>query len=315
MIYSMTGFGAHQMPLIINDKTVASVYVELRSINSRFLDLVFRAPDEVKVAESHMRELLAKRIARGKIECRIHILRGVENEPKSESIVPKEDITKVFQVKVLNELKHYEELIQQKFPSSQPLSVKDILTWPGVVRQEEIGSEELQEVLLKALDVALENLVQSRKEEGQALQNVILQCVEKMAKIVSHIEVKLPVIIQSYQDKLSEKLLSVLEGVDHQGRTLGRDELVERIKQEVVMYGVRIDVAEEINRLKTHFEAVWTALTKGGPVGKRLDFLMQELQRESNTLGSKSVSQETSDASMELKLLVEQIREQVQNLE
>ena len=311
----MTGFGAHQMPLIINDKTAASVYVELRSINSRFLDLVFRAPDEVKTAESQMRELIAKRIARGKIECRIHILRGAESEQKSDSIELKEDISKVFHVKVLHELKHFEELIQQKFPASQPLSVKDILTWPGVVRQEEISSEELHEVLLKSLEIALDNLILSRKEEGLALQNVILQCVEKMTKIVSQIEVKLPVIIQSYQDKLSEKLLSVLEGVDHQGRTLGRDELIERIKQEVVMYGVRIDVAEEINRLKTHFTAVTTALGKGGPVGKRLDFLMQELQRESNTLGSKSVSQETSDASMELKLLVEQIREQVQNLE
>jgi len=125
----------------------------------------------------------------------------------------------------------------------------------------------------------------------------------------------LPEIIQAYQDKLVEKLLAVLDGVDQQGRLVSKEELVERIKQEVVMYGVRIDVAEEINRLKTHFDAVRSALVKGGPVGKRLDFLMQELQRESNTLGAKSVSQETSDASMELKLLVEQIREQVQNLE
>jgi uncharacterized protein (TIGR00255 family) len=136
-----------------------------------------------------------------------------------------------------------------------------------------------------------------------------------MISIVATTEIKLPEIIQAYQDKLVEKLLAVLDGVDQQGRLISKEELVERIKQEVVMYGVRIDVAEEINRLKTHFDAVRSALVKGGPVGKRLDFLMQELQRESNTLGAKSVSQETSDASMELKLLVEQIREQVQNLE
>jgi uncharacterized protein (TIGR00255 family) len=136
-----------------------------------------------------------------------------------------------------------------------------------------------------------------------------------MTSIVATTEIKLPEIIQAYQDKLVEKLLAVLDGVDQQGRLISKEELVERIKQEVVMYGVRIDVAEEINRLKTHFDAVRSALVKGGPVGKRLDFLMQELQRESNTLGAKSVSQETSDASMELKLFVEQIREQVQNLE
>ena len=280
----MTGFGAHQMPLIINNKTVASVYVELRSINSRFLDLVFRSPDEVKTSESQIREHIAKRIARGKIECRIHILRGTDQDQKVEASDSRED-------------------------------VKDILTWPGLIKQEEIGSEQLHELILKTLDVALENLVESRKVEGQALQNVILQCVEKMSAIVAQIEIKLPIIIQSYQDKLTEKLLSVLEGIDQQGRSISKEELVDRIKQEVLMYGVRIDVAEEINRLKTHFEAVKSALSKGGPVGKRLDFLMQELQRESNTLGSKSVSQETSDASMELKLLVEQIREQVQNLE
>jgi uncharacterized protein (TIGR00255 family) len=311
----MTGFGAHQMPLIINDKTVASVYVELRSINSRFLDLVFRSPDEVKTSESQIREHVAKRIARGKIECRIHILRGTDHDQKVEASDSKEDVKKLFQAKVLNDLKHFEAFIKQEFPQSQALSVKDILTWPGLIKQEEIGSEQLHELILKTLDIALGNLVESRKVEGQALQNVILQCVEKMSAIVAQIEIKLPIIIQTYQDKLTEKLLSVLEGVDQQGRSITKEELVDRIKQEVLMYGVRIDVAEEINRLKTHFEAVKSALSKGGPVGKRLDFLMQELQRESNTLGSKSVSQETSDASMELKLLVEQIREQVQNLE
>jgi uncharacterized protein (TIGR00255 family) len=310
----MTGFGAHRQPLKIGQQTIALVYVELRSINSRFLDLVFRTPDEARMAESQIREHIAKRIARGKIECRIHIQRGGEVDQSQETKVDL-DVSKHFHLPVLQQLQHLQGYVKQDFPLANPLSVKDILTWPGVIRQDEIGSEELQEVILMATDQALDALIVSRKTEGEALKQVIFECLEKMTSIVATTEIKLPEIIQAYQDKLVEKLLAVLDGVDQQGRLISKEELVERIKQEVVMYGVRIDVAEEINRLKTHFDAVRSALVKGGPVGKRLDFLMQELQRESNTLGAKSVSQETSDASMELKLLVEQIREQVQNLE
>ena len=310
----MTGFGAHRQPLKIGQQTIALVYVELRSINSRFLDLVFRTPDEARMAESQIREHIAKRIARGKLECRIHIQRGGEADQPQETQLDQE-VTKHFHLPVLQQLQHLQGYIRQDFPLANPLSVKDILTWPGVIKQDEIGSEELQEVILMATNQALDALIASRKAEGEALKQVIFECLEKMAAIVAAIEMKLPEIIQAYQDKLVEKLLAVLDGVDQQGRLISKEELIERIKQEVVMYGVRIDVAEEINRLKTHFDAVRSALIKGGPVGKRLDFLMQELQRESNTLGAKSVSQETSDASMELKLLVEQIREQVQNLE
>jgi uncharacterized protein (TIGR00255 family) len=314
MIYSMTGFGAHRQPLIIAQQTVAFVYLELRSINSRFLDLVFRTPDEARFSESQIREVITKRLSRGKIECRIHIQRDVEHESEVEGINSSEIAAK-FHIEALNDLKLYEEYVKQYFTRATDLSVRDILNWPGILRQEEIAPEELQEAIHLALATALDSLIQSRKTEGDALTQVILDCVAKMEAIVQKIEVKLPQIIALYQDKLTEKLLSVLQGVDQQGRLISKEEIVDRIKQEVVLYGVRIDVAEEIARLKTHFQAVKTALKNGGPVGKRLDFLMQELQRESNTLGSKSVSQETSDASMELKLLVEQIREQVQNLE
>lgn len=314
----MTGFGAFRAPLIIDQQTVALVYVELRSINSRFLDLVFRTPDEVRFAEASIREHIAKRLARGKVECRIHIQRGSENQTvggTASVAVDSGAIEKHFHVDIVAHLQHLEAYVRQAFPSATELSVKDVLTWPGLMRQEDMRAEELQETLMKALEGSLDALGASRATEGEALKQVILQAVLKMADIVLQIEKKLPEIIHLYQEKLTEKLLAVLQGVDQQGRTLSHEEITERIKQEVVMYGVRIDVAEEINRLKTHLEAVRMALAKGGPVGKRLDFLMQELQRESNTLGAKSVSQESSDASLELKLLVEQIREQVQNLE
>jgi uncharacterized protein (TIGR00255 family) len=314
MIYSMTGFGAYRQPLIIHEQTVALVYLELRSVNSRFLDLVFRTPDEARFSESGIREQIAKRLSRGKIECRIHIQRDLEAEKDAIGINSSE-VAQKFHVEALNDLKLYEEYVKQYFPRANDLSIRDILNWPGIIRQEEIAPEELQEAIQMALERALDSLLQSRQVEGAALGQVILTCLEKMEAIVQRIELKLPQIIQIYQDKLTEKLLTVLDGVDQQGRNISKEEVIERIKQEVVLYGVRIDIAEEIARLKTHFQAVKTALKNGGPIGKRLDFLMQELQRESNTLGAKSVSQETSDASMELKLLVEQMREQVQNLE
>jgi uncharacterized protein (TIGR00255 family) len=193
--------------------------------------------------------------------------------------------------------------------------VADILRWPGILLEEEIGAAELNEAMMATVGLALDALLASRQTEGAALTQVILDCVSKMDAIVNQVEPIVPKAAKIYQDKLTEKLTSLLDGLDAQGRTIGKDEIADRIRQEVVIYGTRIDVAEEVARLRTHFQAVKAALVKGGPVGKRLDFLMQELQRESNTLGSKSVTQETSDASMELKLLVEQIREQVQNLE
>lgn len=313
MINSMTGFGAHRQPVIHQEQTLAFVYLELRSVNSRFLDLVFRAPDEARFAESQLREILSKRLSRGKIECRIHLQRDRDGALGSAEKAPDpvDDINPL----VLQELQQYAQHLKQFFPGAADLSLRDILNWPGIIRQEDLSPEQIQLAMMQALDGALVALLQSRQAEGQALTLVILECLGKMERIVQSIEGKLPHIIQAYQDKLTEKMLAVLQGVDQQGRMISKDELIERIKQEIVLYGVRIDVAEEIARLKTHFQAVKTALKQGGPVGKRLDFLMQELQRESNTLGSKSVSQETSDASMELKLLVEQMREQVQNLE
>ena len=158
-------------------------------------------------------------------------------------------------------------------------------------------------------------LKESRRSEGQALHHVLMERVLGIRAIVQQLEPLIPQVIAAHQAKLSEKLTEILTGVDVQGQAVNKNDVSERIRQEVVLYGVRIDVAEELSRLKAHLDAVEAALKKGGPVGKRLDFLMQELNREANTLGSKSVSQESSNASIEMKLLIEQVREQVQNLE
>ena len=216
----------------------------------------------------------------------------------------------------MQDLHLHQELIKQQFAQADLLSVKDILNWPGVLKQDDVVSADIiLNPLQLALEEALASLLASRAIEGEALSKSILDRAQKMADLITQIEPLLPQIIQGYQDKLSEKLLGVLAGIDQQVSSLAKGEVADRIRQEIVLYGVKIDIDEEISRLKIHIQAIRNALQKGGPVGKRLDFLMQELQRESNTLGAKSVSQETSDAAIELKLLVEQIREQVQNLE
>lgn len=309
----MTGFGAANQPLIIDGKTIASIHVECRSVNGRFLDLTIRSPEEARASEGAIRELVSKKINRGKVEFRINIHR--EHAQSSAPTVSQLDVEGRFNHQALAELSAMAQIVQSKLSTATPLSVADILRWPGILLEQEIGASQLNEAILGAVSQALDALLVSRQEEGQALTQVILDRVEAMQAIVQRVEPIIPQASKIYQDKLSEKLTSLLEGLDAQGRSISKEEIADRIRQEVVIYGTRIDVAEEIARLLTHFGAVRSALAKGGPVGKRLDFLMQELQRESNTLGSKSVTQETSDASMELKLLVEQIREQVQNLE
>jgi len=318
----MTGFGAHRQPVLIAGKAVALVHVELRSINSRFLDVLIRCPDELRFAETMMREVISKKMSRGKIECRIFIQRDLDTVSGSETTsginsgINSQAILERFNTTVLQDLHLHQELIKQQFAQADLLSVKDILNWPGVLKQDDVVSADIiLNPLQLALEEALASLLASRAIEGEALGKSILDRAQKMADLITQIEPLLPQIIQGYQDKLSEKLLGVLAGIDQQVSSLAKGEVADRIRQEIVLYGVKIDIDEEISRLKIHIQAIRNALQKGGPVGKRLDFLMQELQRESNTLGAKSVSQETSDAAIELKLLVEQIREQVQNLE
>ena len=309
----MTGFGVANQPLTIGGKTMASINVECRSVNGRFMDLTIRSPEEARAVEGAIRELVGKKLNRGKVEFRIHIHREQAQSASTTNV--QSEVEKRFNPQALAELSAMAKIASTQISNATPLSVADILRWPGILLEEEIGATELNEAIMATVGQALDALLASRQTEGAALTQVILDRVQTMEAIVNKVEPIVPQAAKIYQEKLTEKLTALLDGIDAQGRTIGKDEIADRIRQEVVIYGTRIDVAEEIARLRTHFQAVRSALAKGGPVGKRLDFLMQELQRESNTLGSKSVTQETSDASMELKLLVEQIREQVQNLE
>ena len=309
----MTGYGSASRQVSLGTGVVADLQVECRAVNSRFLDLGFRLPDECRGAEPALRELATQSLSRGKVEFRAawRVNAGaagaIKANPHALGSLSKDRLDALYTL---------QEQAQVAFPNAEALRIADILRWPGIVSEPRGEEEGWIAATVEAGRAALAALMDSRHAEGKALVTVLTNITAKMREIVQVIEPKLPVYVAQYQEKLTERLAEAL-AAQEQGKGIGGagTELMERIRQEVVLYAVRIDVAEEFARLKTHLQVVDTALVGKGPVGKRLDFLMQELNREANTLSSKSVSEECTQAALELKLLIEQMREQVQNLE
>ena len=288
MTTSMTGFAAHSINL-----EHASVNFDLRSVNQRYLELHFRLADEVRVLEPQLRELIQQRLTRGKVECRISLT------PIS-SATPDNGLNPV----ILEQLAHWQAEVQQRLPDSAPLSVNDILRWPGAVPAATQSQNTLNEAVLAGVRTMLDDMVESRQREGAKLKQHILDRLAAAEAQLEHLRPLLPALIAAQRDKLTERLHAALGEAGH-----------ERLAQEIVLAAQKADIDEELSRLTTHFAEVRRVLAQPGAVGKRLDFLMQELHREANTLGSKSVAVETSRVSLELKVLIEQMREQVQNIE
>jgi uncharacterized protein (TIGR00255 family) len=304
----MTGYGSASRQVSLGAGVVADLQVECRAVNSRFLDLGFRLPDECRGAEPVLRELVTQSLSRGKVEFRAAW--RINNSGGAAKANPQ--ALGALNQDRLEALKILQAKAQATFTDARELSISDVLRWPGVVSEPRGEEEGWIAATVEAGKAALTVLMDSRNAEGKALVGVLTSITGKMRAIVKTIEPKVPEYVAQYQAKLTERLSEALAA---QEQAKSGTELMERIRQEVVLYAVRIDVAEEFARLKTHLQAVDTALSGKGPVGKRLDFLMQELNREANTLSSKSVSEECTQAALELKLLIEQMREQVQNLE
>ena len=316
MISSMTGYGSASRQVSLGAGVVADLQVECRAVNSRFLDLGFRLPDECRGAEPALRELATQSLSRGKVEFRAawRVNAGAAGAAGAAKANP--HALGALNKDRLDALYTLQEHAQSAFPNADALRIADILRWPGIVSEPRGEEEGWIAATVEAGRAALAALIESRHAEGKALVTVLTNITTKMREIVKTIEPKVPAYVAQYQEKLTERLAEAL-AAQEQGKGNGGSgtELMERIRQEVVLYAVRIDVAEEFARLKTHLQAVDNALAGKGPVGKRLDFLMQELNREANTLSSKSVSEECTQAALELKLFIEQMREQVQNLE
>jgi uncharacterized protein (TIGR00255 family) len=305
----MTGYGSASRQVSLGAGVVADLQVECRAVNSRFLDLGFRLPDECRGAEPALRELATQSLSRGKVEFRAAwrvnsaAAAAAKSNPHALGAINRDRLDALYTL---------QEKAQESFPKAQELSIAEVLRWPGVVSEPRGEEDSWIAATVEAGRAALAALMESRHAEGQALVGVLTSITGKMRDIVKVVEPKVPQYVSQYQEKLTERLAEALAA---QEQAKAGAELMERIRQEVVLYAVRIDVAEEFARLKTHLQAVDSALIGKGPVGKRLDFLMQELNREANTLSSKSVSEECTQAALELKLMIEQMREQVQNLE
>lgn len=288
MILSMTGFAAAS-----RDIPGGTLTLELRAVNHRYLDVQMRLPEELRVIEPQLREMIGAKVSRGKIECRIGL-------HQSEADAPTLELNKDY----LNRLLVLSKEIRSGAPDLKELSVGELLRWPGVLKSNELPLETLQQLALENLKTLLEDFNASRSREGEKLKAILLERVEGMESIVANIRPRLPQILDAYLARLSARLAEALENVDD-----------DRLKQEFALFAQKIDVDEELTRLTTHLTEVRRILKAGGQTGKRLDFLMQELNREANTLGSKSVSTDTTQASVELKVLIEQMREQIQNIE
>jgi uncharacterized protein (TIGR00255 family) len=288
MILSMTGFAA-----VAAELPGCSISVELRSVNHRYLDLQLRLPDELRTLESAVREVLAAELKRGKIDCRIGINRTA---PGAAALAV--NVERVVQIR------DAAAEVRAHAPDSTPLSVIELLRWPGVLTEPSLTAADLAEKALALVREALQDLMASRAREGAELKAVLEERCRGIQEQIERVLPRVPAIHDAYVEKLSMRM-----------REAGLDPDADRLKQEVVLFATKIDVAEEISRLSTHVTEVRRVLRQGGSSGKRLDFLMQELNREANTLGSKSVDAELSQVALELKVLIEQMREQIQNIE
>jgi len=288
MIRSMTGFAS-----VTRDSPHGRIGVDLRSVNHRYLEPMVRLPDELRSVEPALREAVAARLSRGKVDVRVSW-----QAPAGGGSGVRPD------VQMLQTLAEWQKQVLNVLHDARQLSVADLLRWPGVLDQAQPDAEALHGEVLNALAAALDQLDATRAREGGRLAALLLDKVAAMRAEVAAVAPRIPALVAEYRERLTARLREALVDADPA-----------RLAQELSLFATRIDIDEEIGRLRTHLDELERLLTTGGVVGKRLDFLLQELQREANTLGSKSVAVDTSQVSMNLKVLIEQIREQVQNLE
>ncbi len=288
MIQSMTAFARTQ-----GQGKWGNAVCEIRSINHRYLEISIRLPDTLHELEVLMRERIRHHVRRGKIECNLRFQPG---DISGAEIIINHHLAE--------ELCHANAVIANMLNAPGPVNPMDILRWPGILQVAEVDLEIIQDEIVALLDKALQDLVEARMREGEELKQLFLQRLDTMKAELAKVRHRLPEIYNQQRARLIARFNDAKLELDSG-----------RLEQEMVMFAQKIDVAEEIERLDTHISEVRRILKQGGVMGRRLDFLMQELNREANTLGSKSVESDITRASVELKVLIEQIREQVQNVE
>ena len=284
----MTGYAVQ-----VRDLGRVALHLELRSVNSRYLDLAFRINDDLRQAEPALREAITAKLRRGKVECRFN-LQAKESAPRDLAI---NDM-------LLGQLKTAQAAVLAQLPQAAALSVGEVLRWPGMLADDSPAFDALQPEIASLVAAALDELVATRGREGERLAEMIRSRIQRMRELVASVQPRVPALVAKYPEKLATRLRDAAATLDD-----------DRIRLEVGLFAQRVDVAEELSRLSTHLDEVERILKVGGAAGKRLDFLMQELNREANTLGSKAMAADMTAIAVELKLAIEQMREQVQNIE
>lgn len=296
-IYSMTGFAHCQVQTLLG-----FLNIEMKAVNSRFLEITCRLPDELKVWEGDIRTLITSNVKRGKVDCRLSWVSDVK-------------VTKALDQETLQSLLVLQKEVLTFLPTAIPLTVESILNYPGLLKPQVIDTDELKNEMMDGVSEALTIFNASREREGAALAKVITGYCDQIEEIVGTLQPKLPLMLDNFQIKLEQRLSESLEKVLSSKSELTSDEVRDRIRQEVLLYAIKMDVDEEMNRLLTHATEVKRILLASNEVGKKLDFMMQELNREANTLGSKAVVIDMTQTSVMLKVIIEKMREQVQNLQ
>ena len=284
----MTAFARQEIAKEWGDLTL-----ELRSVNHRYLDMSLRLPEDFRNLEAKIRECITVKLARGKVDVSLRFSR---NESADGNIL--------FDKELVQQLSNASREIDHILYNPEAISSLDILRWPGVIKSAELDSSELSTAFFELLDSTLNDLLAGREREGEKLTILIQQRCSSITDVIVAVKKRLPEIMQLWREKLLKRIQDASVEVDEN-----------RLEQELVIIAQKTDVDEELDRLVTHITEVERVLKSGKPIGRRLDFLMQELNREANTLGSKSIDTETTKASVDLKVLIEQMREQIQNIE
>lgn len=287
MLHSMTGFARR-----IAESSCGTITCELRAVNHRYLDVQFRLPDELRGKEVDLRQQVAARLGRGKVECALHVRRAEE----ATELAVNEVLVARLGTRVAD--------IRRLLPDAGPVDPLDVLRWPGVVLDPEVDAEPLYAEAGRVLGEALDALVDMRRSEGRRIAEMIESRLAEVVRIAAAVRERLPEVLEASRQKQRDRL----EKLDVSAEP-------GRLEAELALVAQKLDVDEELDRLDSHVIEIRDALGSSEPVGRRLDFLMQELNREANTLGSKSGDAATTRAAVDLKVLIEQMREQVQNVE
>lgn len=288
MLKSMTAFAR-----VEENHAMGNFVWELRSINHRYLEVNFRLPEEVRSAEFELRKIIQSRLSRGKVDCTIRL------RPTADS-----EVNLSINQKLLDSLLQQARALQEQVPEATALNPVELLNWPGVTEQSQIDQAELNKLAKQLFDQALTALIEHRALEGGRMQELIVQRGSQLKELVQTVRQRRPEVLAAIRTKITSRIEDLQLDTDHN-----------RLEQELVFITQKLDVEEELDRLDSHLQELDAVANNDQAVGRRLDFLMQELNREANTLSSKSADIITTQAAVDMKVLIEQMREQVQNIE